>query len=86
MREKGCSTCGACHFGPVPGQRNIKGWQCRRRPPQIVVLPAQGALTGQVTINVTALWPVVNLDDDVFCCDWIERSAALLGAPDAGLN
>jgi len=85
MNGKSCATCGACHFGPVPGQK-VKGYQCRRHPPAIVVLPAPGTLAGQVAINVTALWPVIALDDEAFCHDWIQKADAFVGARDAGLN
>lgn len=84
MKIGNCSTCGACHYAPIASEKQ-SALQCRRRPPQIVMVPKAGpVIGGNVQINVNAWWPVVRGDD--FCCEWIEKGAgAFVGAPDAGL-
>lgn len=84
MTEKTCQWCAARHYGPIAGTKQ-SAFQCRRRPPQIVVVPKAGpVLSGNVQLDVNAWWPVVSVDD--FCLDWIDKQAgAFVGAPDAGL-
>lgn len=87
MTAKTCATCAACHHGPIAGTGQT-GYQCRRRPPQIVVVPKGGpVIGGNVQINVNSWWPpVVPSEDGWFCYEWIPKpGSGFIGAPDAGL-
>lgn len=64
VRENCCGNCAFMEFS----KDNVEQGVCHSKPPQLIVLPGQNPLTGQMVINVQSMYPVVKTDS--WCGDF----------------
>lgn len=63
-------NCGNCDHKHIEENPSQKVMQCRRYPPQVIVLMIQNQLSQQVQQNVVSTWPAIS--EAGHCGDWEE--------------